>query len=552
MTMTRETKVGLVVCLSFLCLVGVVLGTKLRGDARDDEQVVKEEIIPDPLPAGSAGHESSPAARIPTQTPDHKGPPLMRTGAVQDAQPLPPPPSLTAPRNDRMETAPLPPPVSDIAVPISAGQQNSDDSATLSLNGIPAPDAPALTNTNSDLTSAGQPAEGLLVPTPFGMIRFPSSNGQSNHSPGPGDVPPPPSAVNADAKQQSAPAQSDQAAETQPKQDDPSIRQGEIDGLPPPPIARGANPTDVAPKPGPANPGGAAALRPGDIELTVPPPPPANSSTRPAAELLPPIPPPDATRSIAANAQPDRAQGKPADAPSSADARTGATGQTIVPVSANDNPRRIGTTPTAVTPPIAVPSPGSAPPARPAASIVPQVDSYDEETYRLKPGDTFEKISAAHYNTDRYAKALERWNVLHPQASDSLRAEPPQLNAGQAIYLPPTFMLEKRYGSLIPGYKKQPEIRPDQTPRTVNAAPRTGSAEQTIPDHRWYQVGPRGETMREIARNTLGKAERWTEISKLNPGIDPAYAIPAGLAIKVPADAKNPTVPAQPDRQRQP
>ena len=73
MTMTRETKVGLVVCLSFLCLVGVVLGTKLRGDGAEEEQPVKEEIIPDSQLLVSTQHDLSPTTRIPTQVPNAKG-----------------------------------------------------------------------------------------------------------------------------------------------------------------------------------------------------------------------------------------------------------------------------------------------------------------------------------------------------------------------------------------------------------------------------------------------------------------------------------------------
>src|SRR5262249_49718476 len=157
---------------------------------------------------------------------------------------------------------------------------------------------------------------------------------------------------------------------------------------------------------------------------TVSPPPPASSFTQPSAGLLPPVPPPSAIGSTSAATQGGQPQGRPADAAAQPQPGAATAPQPIVPVTANDGPRRTRSTPTAVTPPIPVPAPSSAPPSRPTVSTVPQVDSYDEETYRLKAGDTFAKISIAHYNTDKYAKALERWNVNHPQAMEKLRTDP--------------------------------------------------------------------------------------------------------------------------------
>jgi hypothetical protein len=167
------------------------------------------------------------------------------------------------------------------------------------------------------------------------------------------------------------------------------------------------------------------------------------------------------------------------------------------------------------------------------------VESYDEEAYRLKPGDTFAKISAAHFNTDKYAKALERFNVNHPFATDNMRLDPPRLDSGQLVYIPPAYILEKRYATTIPGYK--PSADPagaPEAPRTSKASPRAESPGSTPQGFKWYQVRPQGEAMRDTARTALGNAERWTEISKLNPTLDPAYMIRGGSLIKVPADAR--------------
>jgi len=215
--------------------------------------------------------------------------------------------------------------------------------------------------------------------------------------------------------------------------------------------------------------------------------------------------------------------------------------QPVVQASATDNPRPVGEAPTATTPPIVVPPPGALSPARAAAPTTPQVESYDEETYRIKSGDTFDRISAAHFNTDKYAKALERWNASHPQASDNLRANPPVLESGQMIYIPPAYMLEKRYGSLVPGYKPQAQPAAASDPqRTANSSPRGEVAANAAPNFKWYLVSPGGQMIRDIARVTLSDAERWADISKLNPALETAYPLRGGLLIKVPADARIP------------
>jgi division/cell wall cluster transcriptional repressor MraZ len=52
-----------------------------------------------------------------------------------------------------------------------------------------------------------------------------------------------------------------------------------------------------------------------------------------------------------------------------------------------------------------------------------------------------------------------------------------------------------------------------------------------------YQVRAGGETMREIARQTLGGEDHWQDVHRLNPSLQPDQVITAGLTIKLPADA---------------
>src|SRR5207302_644367 len=83
------TKVGAVVCLSFLCLVGVVLGMKMRSEPTDDELALNEEIINEPQPIGSSENTNSPTVAIPTQANATGSPSVIQAGALQSAQPLP-------------------------------------------------------------------------------------------------------------------------------------------------------------------------------------------------------------------------------------------------------------------------------------------------------------------------------------------------------------------------------------------------------------------------------------------------------------------------------
>ena len=550
MTMTRETKVGVVVCLSFLCLVGIVLGTKLRGGSEEDELALKEEIIAEPQPVGPA--ENPPPMRIPTRSGDGATPQVIQRVAVQDAQPLPPPPSTANPIGHSAETSsgpvmemPPPPTTKETAQPVTG-----------TVSGLPAPDDVAWESSDSDagprLLVSPANVRALLL---WGAIRTPLAPDVAAPSPAP-----PPVATN-QSSPPDVPAPTTTAAESKDRhlpaatignEQDPLARVENLqsstttgntspnNGLPA--QVRGANPSGESATTSPS--AGAKTTKRDEISLAMNPPPSAGQA--PSATLLPPtLAPGGASRADAGTAGvvPDRVQTTTATADVGQQPRQPAPSQPVVQVSGTDNPRRVGEAPTATTPPIAVPGPGTGSTARPAAPTTPQVESYDEETYRIKAGDSFDRISVAHFNTDKYAKALERWNASHPQAHDNLRSNPPLLEPGQALFIPPAYMLEKRYGSLVPGYKPSAPAQPAPTNdagRTSNSSPRGETAANAAPNFKWYLVSPNGQTMREIARTTLDNPERWADISKLNPAVQPEFALRGGLLIKVPADARIP------------
>jgi MraZ protein len=56
-----------------------------------------------------------------------------------------------------------------------------------------------------------------------------------------------------------------------------------------------------------------------------------------------------------------------------------------------------------------------------------------------------------------------------------------------------------------------------------------------------YHVRHEGETVREIARKTLGNADRWEDVVKLNPSMKPDTQLIEGVVVKLPAEACIPT-----------
>src|SRR5207245_8041992 len=90
--------------------------------------------------------------------------------------------------------------------------------------------------------------------------------------------------------------------------------------------------------------------------------------------------------------------------------------------------------------------------------------------------------------------------------------------------------------------------RPLNRPNSAGSAPQTNSllAPPTIsvkplppPESLpLYRVHEGGEMLREIARHTLGDADRWTDIYRVNPRVDPKELIPSGSQLRLPRDAR--------------
>jgi hypothetical protein len=203
-----------------------------------------------------------------------------------------------------------------------------------------------------------------------------------------------------------------------------------------------------------------------------------------------------------------------------------------------------------VSPPLVAPAPPGA--ARPAAPVVPEVESYDEETYLCRPNDTFRTISLQFYNADKYERALLLFNRNHPRAAEGVRLEPPVLAVGQPVYIPPMRILEKQYAASIPNLAPLPAApAPPASPGAApGPRPAASAPAPTLPPlTTWsnpggeprYRVGRDGEKFRDIARQTLNNPDRWWDIWRLNPAYNPNSAVPAGTLLRLPADARIPT-----------
>jgi hypothetical protein len=514
--MTRETLAGAVVSCSFVTLVGVVVFVKMKeGDPRarlDDAQASIQAVAPDeslPLAADGHGPEST--------GPAERKPPRIIDPSVQRA-------ALSAGRSGNIGSPPPPaPPVTATAPAATAPTTPADGGPALGGPGIgSAPSTPA-TIPSTDANGPGprlRPWDLLLV-RPIDPRTLPDQ--------------PDPAAGNP------------VVTTTNPT--------GTIGTPPPPPLsAENHVATTVAPSTGTGTPPPVAPATetPGQVRSTVPPlpePPPPAPGLGPEPAAAPEhvsTPSPAAPADPGAALQPpvvpsaaDATQSRPApipETPSTPPAIPATPAAPVTPIPP------IGTQPGAVAPPI--PAPGPSGVVQASAVGGPVVDSFDEETYYVRPGDSFRSISEQFYRSPRYERALLLFNRDHPRTSDSIRQEPPVLNPGQAIFIPPDRVLEKQFpatfnqGAPLPSGPAPGPVGLDAPRPVAPAAGGTPSTSWSPPSGPSYRVRPGGETFLDIARHTLGSSDRWADIYRLNGHYSPTGTVPAGSVLVLPPSAQ--------------
>jgi MraZ protein len=95
---------------------------------------------------------------------------------------------------------------------------------------------------------------------------------------------------------------------------------------------------------------------------------------------------------------------------------------------------------------------------------------------------------------------------------------------------PPVPPMPSTMNEVTPVSAKSTTTEPRALPGEPPLAPPPGPVQT-------YQVRDKGETLRDIARRTLGSSERWSDIHKLNPSLKTETALATGTVVRLPADA---------------
>jgi hypothetical protein len=178
-------------------------------------------------------------------------------------------------------------------------------------------------------------------------------------------------------------------------------------------------------------------------------------------------------------------------------------------------------------------------PSRTTTPSKPKVEVFSVEEYAVQAGDTFATISTKKYHSEKYAEALRLFNANDALLSDAGRDAAINLQPGQTISIPDLTILEKRYSHAIQGLPAGGAVVPEGTSRKAAFKVRPVVGVRAVPGAApTYEIHQEGVTMREVAAQTLGNGDRWNEILRLNKEYNPERAVPVGVVLKLPADAR--------------
>jgi hypothetical protein len=539
--MTRETKVGLVVATSFVCLVGVVIASRLgrKSEPPADQSIAQAALPKDPKkpleenkptsapkphetppekPSPQHPHEPAPAVPVkknldpskpPAASPDPPGlPPLPPVPLVAQGPPVAPNiDSLFSPKIDKKE------PGHDVTHDLDHEQKvkdqlaklkNDAESSSHDKSAVNPPSAPPKPVEPAPLPTAATDQVVPITASPKDLALPPVPTKEEL-----GGLPKPPAlpdVVTLGQKDDGKAPLAEKAEKTEKAEKKAAF--GEQPPLPPPPPAA---PTDfISPSP--------------SVEPPVAPPAPKQEVAAPKPSLVvKQAPKEDAAPQIG--------------------------GFTVAPVASRPN-KDTGLN---SLPPAAgfsgqpAPSPAPAVVSKATGSQV-KVTDWDILPYTCTPEDvSFESLSTRMYGSSKYAKALLQFNQEYPPARATLKGEDPRLQPNQQLGIPPKALLDARLARdtrpTIPTAATVPAISvdmprnaalPNQLPGAVRAA--TPSSDATKP----YRVPAQGQMIIEIAQQTLGDRGRWSEIYRLNPTLRPEFPIPGGTEVRLPASASAP------------
>jgi hypothetical protein len=538
--MTRETKAGILVSCSFLCLVGIVLFSKLNekeeattaSTEADESGWVKAPDEPQPTDPSESGGQPTAAkepARL-TLTAGQDAPPVKNTATPSDASSKSTSP-VAASATPTKETS-VPkfdgwPPVTPAPAPKMASAQPEKKQSSevvapiIDLPPAKDPKTAAVTSIKPEdkkTERSAQDKQLVQIPAPPppapGLVTTPAPAPQPQKSWWDDN---PKSDLKLDTK--SVPSNAAVNSPVAPVQPDRGFGTSTT------------APMATAPKADPA-PNWSKPSEPIQPDRGL-----GTSTTAPVVSAPKADPAPNWSKpSEPKQDAPVSASGDPFAGRSTGSAATGST--PTFNLGASPSPAREA--PRVVAPPIEAPVTASSAPIRVSAppSNSPAVESYDEETFTCRPTESFQTISQNFFQTDKYARALLLFNRDHPLANSAVKNDPPVLQAGQQVYVPPARILEKYYAAAIDSKSAAVPAVPTGTrvgilsgPETPAPPPATAIRADAAST---YRVAGSGEMIRDIARRTLGDAERWPEIYRLNPNIDPKDAVPAGSELRLP------------------
>jgi hypothetical protein len=190
-------------------------------------------------------------------------------------------------------------------------------------------------------------------------------------------------------------------------------------------------------------------------------------------------------------------------------------------------------------------------PALPTINVgggVPIVNRHEPDFVECMPGElSFTQLSKRFYGDEKYGDALLAYNrdnrVILKHAANIMES-PPKLAPGVQVLKPAVAQLEKEYRALIRAGTVPAAIVPETPPPTVkltppvklgNSTPITATIPQAAPG-RYVVQTQGGERIRDIAQRFLGNPDRWPEIYRLNPSVQPQFPVPMGTDLKMPGN----------------
>ena len=151
---------------------------------------------------------------------------------------------------------------------------------------------------------------------------------------------------------------------------------------------------------------------------------------------------------------------------------------------------------------------------QPAEQPEARIESYDEEWYYAKQGDTLEAICQKFFFSPKYEQALRQYN-LDRNYSPIFRTEKPSLSQGNVVKVPPARVLERLYPNAIPGARATGNTRaaPAPGPGPEPTIPTAPTAIEDVGSPREFVVRRDGMTLKDIAKEEMGNVNQWQRTS---------------------------------------